>query len=566
MREKLVFLLLACWMLVCAGCSRHDPGGQPPHHGPVVVAIEGDIGSFNPLFAEDVTSGEINDLFFPGLVGADFDTARGALVYTPLLARSWERKNGNRDLLFHLKSGVRWADGQPVTARDVRLSYELYGDPDVASVRQGAVENLARTGGRFDVGKSIEVLDDTTLVFHFQVPSSSQLFDAGLPILPAHVFASIPRREIRSHEAGRSPVVAGPFALSKWTPLTEIVLARNSTSTLPSPARLPSLVYRVLPDYRTRVAQLQSGEVDVMSGLHAEDVPGLLKAQPAVRIISAPGRGYDFLGWNNIDPAAWRQSHGKVARPHPLFGSAAVRRALTMAINRQEIVDAYVGSHGRVAFGGISPLFKWAYNDTLKPLPFDPVMASRVLEQEGWKVRNGVREKNGVRFSFTLKVPAGNPTRNAIATVIQQQLRNVNIAVTVEQVERGTFWGQVTARAYDAWLAGISVPLQMQLDDLWSSDLAKHPFNLTGFRNARVDWILAQSRSLTEETDGAPLWKEFQVIVHEEQPCTFLYWSNTIIGVNERVRGTAAGVLGTTHKAWEWSLEGEDGGVVAQAR
>jgi len=106
------------------------------------------------------------------------------------------------------------------------------------------------------------------------------------------------------------------------------------------------------------------------------------------------------------------------------------------------------------------------------------------------------------------------------------------------------------------------VPLQMQLDDLWGSDLEKYPFNLTGFRNTRIDKILATARTLKAEADGASLWKEFQKIIHEEQPCTFLYWINNIVAVNKRVHGTRIGVLGVTHHAWEWYV-GEPGQVLS---
>jgi peptide/nickel transport system substrate-binding protein len=228
-----------------------------------------------------------------------------------------------------------------------------------------------------------------------------------------------------------------------------------------------------------------------------------------------------------------------------------------MAINRDELVHAYLGTHGQVAFGGISPLFKWAYNDSLKPLPFDPQQSRLLLEREGWidTDGDGILDKNKVRFSFVLKVPAGNQLRTVVATAVQQQLRQVKIEMKIDQVERATFWKEVTTRKYDAWLAGFSVPLQMQLDDLWGSDLEKHPFNLTGFRNARIDKILAAAGTLKGETEGAALWKEFQKIVHEEQPCTFLYWINSIVAVNKHVRGTRIGVLGTTHHAWEWHVD-----------
>ncbi|HTX99796.1 MAG TPA: ABC transporter substrate-binding protein, partial [Bacteroidota bacterium] len=93
---------------------------------------------------------------------------------------------------------------------------------------------------------------------------------------------------------------------------------------------------------------------------------------------------------------------------------------------------------------------------------------------------------------------------------------------------------------------------------LWGSDLEKYPFNVTGFRSARVDAILAASKLVENDVDGAPLWKEFQCIINDQQPCTMLYWIDEITGVNTRVEGTHIGILGTTQEAWEWHLEADD--------
>jgi peptide/nickel transport system substrate-binding protein len=548
-------LVLSIALLGCGTKKEGNPGS--PHPPAVVIAIEGDVDSFNPLFAEDITAGEINDLLFPALVGSSFDLESGELTYAPMLARSWEYANQGRDIIFHLVPNARWTDGKPVTARDVGLSFELYGDPDVASVRQASVDKLKRTGGRQDIRKSVEVRDDTTVVFHFASAYAGQLFDAGLPILPAHILGGLLRKDLRTDPVNKSPTGFGPFSLVKWTPLQEIVLQSNPGSAVPYPAKLSQMIFRVIPDYRTRLAQLESGEVDLVSGLRPEDADKVARERPEIEIISTPGRDYDFLGWNNVDTGTPAGTPGASFRPHRLFGSSNVRKALTLAINREELVQAYLGTHGRVSFGGISPLFKWAYNDSLKPLPFDPLQSMRLLEQEGWKDTDGdaILDKNGLRFSFVLKVPAGNQLRTVVASAVQQQLKQVKIDMRIEQVERATFWQEVTTRKYDAWLAGFSVPLQMQLDDLWGSDLEKHPFNLTGMRNARVDRILAAAGTLKAETDGAALWKEFQSIVHEEQPCTFLYWINNIVAVNKRIRGTRIGVLGTTHHAWEWYVD-----------
>jgi peptide/nickel transport system substrate-binding protein len=537
------------------GCGKTNEEKSGTASRPVVcIAIQGDVDSFNPLFAEDVTAGEINDLIYPSLVTSEFDVVSGELTYGPLLARSWDFTNEGCDVVFHLQPDARWSDGQPVTAGDVQFSFELYGDPEVASVRQASVDNLRRTGGKLDIRKSVEVRDDSTVVFHFIRAFPGQLFDAGLPILPAHLLGKLPRKDLRAGPLNKSPVGFGPFALSRWTALQEIVLSSNPSSVTPYPARLAQIVFRVIPEYRTRLSQLASGEVDLVSGVRPEDAEKVARETPEVEVISIPGRDYDFLGWNNVETEVRPGASKGTIRPHRLFGSRNVRRALTMAINREELVNAYLGKHGRVAFGGISPLFRWAYHDTLAPLPFDPVQAKALLEKEGWKDSDGdgILDRNGVRFSFGLKVPAGNQLRTVVATAVQQQLKQVKIDMRIEPVESSTFWQEVTARKYDAWLAGFSVPLQMQLDDLWRSDIAKYPFNLTGFRNARVDGILAEAKSLKVETDGAPLWKEFQEIIADEQPCTFLFWINNIVAVNRRVLGTRIGVLGTTHRAWEW--------------
>jgi peptide/nickel transport system substrate-binding protein len=418
------------------------------------------------------------------------------------------------------------------------------------------VDNLKRTAGKPDIAKSVEVIDDSTVVFHFARPYPGQMFDAGLPILPAHILEKIPRKDLRTAPVNKSPIGFGPFSLARWSPLQEVILQSNQQSVVPGPAKLPQLVFRIIPEYRSRLSQIESGEVDLVSGVRPEDADRLAREVSAVDIISTPGRDYDFLGWNNVDPDTYIASKGKTIRPHKLFGSSIVRKALTMAVDREEFVKAYLGRHGQVAFGGISPLFKWAFNDSLKPLPFDPRQAQTLLENEGWKDTDGdgILDNKGIRFSFTLKVPAGNQLRNVIATAVQEQLRHVKIDMKIEQVERGTFWQEITMRKYDAWLAGFSVPLQMQLEDLWGSDLAMHPFNLVGFRNSRVDAILALTKSLKAETDGAALWKEFQAIVHEQQPCTFLYWINNIVAVNKRIHGAHIGILGTTHHAWEWYI------------
>src|SRR5262249_46918403 len=230
------------------------------------------------------------------------------------------------------------------------------------------------------------------------------------------------------------------------------------------------------------------------------DATDLLKNSSTVDVMKLGERFYDALNWNNIDETEFAKSKGKHIIPHPLFGSARVRRALTMAINRKEIVDSYLEPYGREAIGPVSPLFRWAYNDSLQPLRFDPKGAAALLAEEGWKDSDGdgILDKRGTKFSFVLKIPSGNQIRATIAAIVQNQLRGLKIDVKIEQVERSVFWGDLAEKKFDACIAGFNVPLQMQLDLMWGSDLEKAPLNLVSFRNRRVDEILAGANRVTK--------------------------------------------------------------------
>jgi len=523
-----------------------------------VVGIEGDIDSFSPLFAEDVTAGELNDLFYPGLMSSSFNKEEGVLEYHPLLASSWEFENGSKDIRFHLKPGVKWGDGADVTARDVQYSYLLYADTAVASVRQSSVDGLRKSkDGTLNIRDAVEVIDNTTVLFHFERVYPGQLFDAGLPILPSHILASRPEGSaLRDDSINHHPLSSGPFSLKAWKPMQQIELVPNSNSTLPAPAKLSQLIYRIIPDYHARLMQLTSGELDVLPYINIDDVPKIQTPDSRFSVVPLGERFYDAVNWNNIDPGAYAASRGRKIIPNSLFGDVRVRRALTMAINRREIVDSYLKSFGREAIGPVSPLFRWAFNDTVKPLAFDPSRAKALLAEAGWKDDggNGVLQKGGKKFSFVLKIPSGNELRQTIATIIQNQLRAVKIEVKIEQLDRAVFWNDLMERKFDAAIAGFSVPLQMQLDELWGNDLSKARFNLTGFQNSRIEAILEGARRVRKETDYAMAWKEFQVILQEEQPCTFLYWLNDLVAVNNRLQGTDIGVLGISYHAGDWYI------------
>ena len=547
-------------LIFCSSCSPKKSSSDGLQHrtNTVVVGIGSDVDTFNPVFAQDVTAGEIGELIYPSLVRAMFDSGSGTLYYTPMLARNWESRNNGRDIVFHLRTDAVWADSVRMTARDVQFSYEVYGDSEVGSVRRNVLDRLKRDdAGTLDIRRSIELVNDSTVIFHFERPAPSQLHDAGLPLLPAHIFDTIPRRDIRTHAINREPVGAGAFDLSSWKPGEEITLVSNPLSVLPMPAKLDRLVFRVLPDHGSRFSQLKSGAIDIMTDLSPSEARELAVSDLPIHVIIAPARRYQFVGWNNIDGTEYAASEGKNILPHRLFGSIRTRTALTMAINRQSIRRALVEEFGLESIGPVSPMFRYAYNDSIQPIPFDPAAARELLKQDGWVDidNDGILEKGAAKFSFELSIPAGSQFTLELASIIQEQLRDVNIAAEIHQVEASVFWQRMMEKKFDAFIGGFEVSLRLKMTMFWGSDLRKSPFNLVSYRNRHVDRLMSEAESMENEVDAAQLWRKFQKILADEQPCTFLFWENNVIGMNKRIKGANISVLGTASGAWEWSTE-----------
>ncbi len=549
------FFVGMVFLLCFVGCSPKNK--KDLEMNSIVIGLSCDVSTLNPLFTTIATEQEIVELLYPSLIRPTVDTAQGTLGYSPSLARSYEFLNKNRNILFHLRTDARWSDSVSITARDVKFSFMLYGNPAVGSVHQNTLQGLrASHDGTPDIAQSIDIINDSTLLFHFEKAYSTQLFDVSLPIFPAHIFEKIPAAELRNNPMNNNPVVAGPFFLASWKPMQEIILQSNPMSVLPSPAAIRTLVFRIIPDSRMQVTQLQKNEIDMLIDIEAADAAATQKSNAEINIFSIKGRRYHFIGWNNIDQQAYRESHGLSIRTHPLFGTVRVRQAMTLAINRNGLLEALLSGYGEIANGPIAPFFHWAYNDALQPHPFNPQKALQLLEQEGWTDtdNDGVLEKNEKRFSFELCIPTGSEFWSNIATIVQKELRDIKIKVKISKVERSVYWQNLLEKKYDAWIAGFEVPMELHLEKFWGSDLKKNSFNIFSYQNNRVNKIVNAAAYSTDQNVSAQSWKEFQQILYDEQPCTFLFWENRLVAVNKKIKGIDVNILGTLQNSYRWSV------------
>ena len=574
-REFAFSALLAALMLLLNSCGRAPGGGDrsgAARDSTLVIAMLGDADYLNPVIGSSVTSSNISGLIYPGLLQSAFDTTTGLLNFLArekkfrpstggrkpeaALARTWTMSADHKSITYILRSDAFWDDGKPVVSGDFKFTYRLYGNPVIASPRQQYLaELIGADRGAVDFDRAIETPNDTTLIFRFYkpVPEHLALFHTSLTPLPRHLWQNIRPEDFRNSPLNQNPVGAGPYRLKSWGKQQELVLASNRRSNLPKPGNIPLINWRIVPDYTVRLAQLQTNTVDIVENIKPEDFGALLKANPAVENKSVGLRVYDYVGWSNIDQVAYHKT-GKIL-PHPLFGSPEVRRALTMAIDREAIIDGYLKEYGSVCNTDISPSLKWAYNSAVTPHPYDPAAASALLEKQGWHPGpDGILRKQGRRFSFILYTNSGNARRNYASVIVQQNLKAIGIDCRLDVQESNVFFENLQNRKLDAWMAGWSIGLEIDPLDVWGSDLKKSTFNFTGYRNPRIDEICELAKAKLVQTDARPYWLEYQEIIHRDQPVTFLYWIRETMGFSKRISGEEINISGTFYNIDDWTL------------
>ncbi len=548
--NKIVIALLAIVIITSAGCGKKENSKR----NYVTIGISSDIESINPLYAFSENEGNITELLYLSLVKHDWNNATGELDSSPMLAESWEWGKDSSYIIFNLRKGVYWSDSTEVTAGDVVFSFDVYSDPDVQSKFFGSYDKMfLEKNGKINIKKTFELLSPYKLRINFVKGSIPSLFDVDMPIIPEHIFAKVNRKSFTTAEQNFKSVYDGPFLLAKWEKNQAVVLKANKNSFLFEPGSITEIVFKVIPSYKGRLTQLQSGEIDLAEGIKTEDAAGL-KKNSGLQIATVSGRNYDYAGWNNIDPDVYGKTKKKV--PNKLFGSAIVRTALACALNRQEVLDEYMNNYGRIAAGPVSPIFSSAYDKNIEPYAYSVQKAKELLSEDGWKDsdNDGILDKNGLKFSFTFYYPSGNPRRSFAAEVFKNNLKEIGIDAKPEPQEMGVFIGSLNKHKYNAWMAGWAIPIPMDLKLFWYSDLKEAPLNYPGFSDPEADKIIERLCGKISDAEKNILYKKFQQIIHKDQPVTFLYWVDNLTAYNKRIKNIKINPLGSVHDCWEWKV------------
>lgn len=521
----------------------------------VVIGVVSDVQSFNPLYSFSVNEGTVTEQLFVSLIDFRWDEQRGDLESRPMLAKKWEWAEDSSSIKFLLRDDVYWSDGERLTADDVIFSYDVFSDPKVESMLYGFFRNFYTDDeNHIDIEKSFKIISTFEFIIYFSGDAVPNLYEVTMPVVPEHILNKIPREEIKACEFNFHPVTSGAFKLKKWNKNQTIVLEKNAESFLQPENGIDELVFKIIPDYTARFLELQKGGIDLMELIKAEDIQ-TIKEIDELKIVPVIGREYDYIGWNNIDISLFTDN-GKIV-PHKLFGSKNVRRALTHAINRQEILDEYLLGYGELAVTPVSPIFKNVINNTLQPYEYNPKKARELLSEEGWRDtdNDGTLEKGETEFEFTLVYPSGNPLRSYSSTIVQNNLKAVGIDMNIETMELGTFIDNLFEKKMDAWMAAWYIPIPLELKSYWYSDLQSTPLNFASYRSSAADKIMDKLNGKINDKYRKELLLEFQSILHDDEPVTFLYWTPNIAVYNKKIENININPLGVVTHCWEWTVK-----------
>ncbi|MHA1989020.1 MAG: ABC transporter substrate-binding protein, partial [Promethearchaeota archaeon] len=428
-----------------------------------------------------------------------------------------------------------------------------YSDPQVESRFLGLFGNFYTIdGSKLDLGKTFDVMSSKIIEINFKNGSFPTLLDINLEIIPKHIWSKYSREEFTSAQENFEPVTSGPFKLKEWEKSSKIILSIDSSSFLFNPRNIKELAFKVVPDYTTRINELKTGDIDLLENLKSEDVTEL-SALEELKIVSIRGREYDYVGWNHLDP---QEIHKDNFIPNKYFSSPQIRKALTYAINREEILQSYLMGFGEICKSPISPMFKKYFDKSLKIDEYNPKKAKEILQANGWVDKNndGIIENGNIKFEIDIYTNSGNPVREYTATIIKNNLNAIGIEVNIHILESGVFIEGLMKRNYDAWISGWTIPIPIDLNPFWNSDENIGFFNFSTYENKQVDEILAKLQKNIPELDKQKLYYKLQNIFYSDEPVTFLYWIDNIIACDKKMSEIKFSMLGLVKNAWEWRV------------
>ncbi len=502
-------------VLLLAACS------APPPPEVAVVALSAEPTTLLPLQGTTLADEVVGSALFEPNLWAHLDCR---LRFEPGAFAQWAAEGSA--LRVDLRPDAAWSDGTPVGAGAYKLAWAFASHP--ASGSRYGLDAAA-------FAAPVEQAGPGVLRFRFAGGEpASWLPHVTLPPVPAHRLGDTEVDALRAHPLAREPLTTGPFRLEHWHAGDRLVLSATR------PELVDRLVFRVLPDQASQVAALLAGDVDAVVGLSPGQAAEVARRRPEVRLYRRPSGGLDYLGWRLVD---------EDGAPHALFGDIRVRRALAKAVDVPRLMRALADGDGPVWGTPATSTLHPGLCDLGAPIPpieVDAGAARAELAAAGWSDGDGdgVLDRDGRRFAFSLLVPAGHERRETAAVILQADLRAVGVEATIERAEGNAFAERLLGGRFEAVLAGWKVRPVPELASRWRSGTR---LNVVGYASEEVDALLEGG----EASLGAAAAR-----IYADQPYLFLYWVDEIVAVHGRFEGVEPDALSVLGDLGAWRVAG----------
>ena len=509
--KRTIIVLLAAFGLVLAVRATAQDTAQDYDPAAILTFATNADPTLNPWTPGAVIeSNLINTILFDQLTRYSPED----LSPVPGLAVSWEPAEDAMSWIFELREGVVWSDGEPFGAEDVAFTFnDVVLDDELG----------AQSATQFSQVERVEVVDPLTVRFVLDSPFSALPYylAAFSGILPEHVLGDAENPLAVASFNKQNPVTTGPYKVGEFVPGSYVRLVPNELYWGEEP-KLAGIVFRIIPDANTQVAQLLAGELDLVTRLNPSLLAGV-ERDPNLEILRQSQNLYYWVVLNQNDER---------------LTDVRVRQALLMALDREAMIDAVLEGYGTVATGPIAPLLGALYNDSVATYPYDPEGARVLLAEAGWTPGpDGILQKGGQRLEVSM--PTGQFGELVPATLlVQQYWADIGVEADVEVIEWNAYIQQVVVqREYEATLAWWSQPPTPDVTPYYSCEAVDTGNNIPNYCSEELDAVMAEGRRALTSEEQIAAYGEMQEFLAEELPYMYLWYPDIISVKNERLQG-----------------------------
>ena len=500
MGKTIKILLAAILIGSFVSCEQKTGDALKPE---ITVGIEASPSMLDPRLVRDAVADNILPLVFRGLfkIGDNLEP-------TPDLVEKFEQPDA-RTYVFHLRPGIKFANGRELTTEDVKATLESLQSPDINSRYAEVVGHIIK----------MEVLDKYSLRVELKEPFAPLLVLMNVGILPAE---TAKKMSLQTSEL----FGAGPYKFAKWVPGSEIVLERNPYYSGARPY-FEKIVFRIIPEDTTRLLSLEKGEIQIVQNPIPPDELPRLKSNPRFLVRERQGINYSYMGFNLRDP---------------VLGKPLVRQALAYAINRDEIINCLLKGTVAKADTLLSPQ-NWAFEPEVEKYDYDIEKAKALLDQAGYPDPDGAGPLP--RFKLSYKT-SQNVQRLWIAQAIGYQFGKIGIDVEVRSLEWGTVFADIQAgnfQLYTLTWTGVTDP-DLYYTIFHSQSLPPKGSNRSGYSNPEIDRLVTGARIVPDREERKKLYSRVQKIVSRELPYVSLWYSKDCVVSDQRLAGFKPGIGG----------------------